>query len=75
MVAFSAGHAAIVSRRAPCSFSARPASHCSVSHFEEVDLRHRARDVEQCVDAAECGQRLIDDGLGRCGLGEVDIDD
>ncbi len=29
LVAFSAGHAAIVRRRAPCSLSARPPSHCS----------------------------------------------
>ena len=75
MAAFSAGHAAIVSRRAPCSFSARPAFPLRVGHLEEVDLRHGAGDVEQRVDATECGQGLIDHGLGGGRLGEVDIDD
>jgi hypothetical protein len=62
LAAFSAGQAAIVSRRAPCSFSASRLP-LRVGHLEQIDLRHRAGDVEQRVDAAEGGQRLIDDGL------------
>ena len=46
-----------------------------VGHLEEVDLRHRARDIEQRVDSTERGQGLIDHGLGGRRLGEVDIDD
>ena len=75
MAAFSAGHAAIVSRRAPCSFKRQARLPLRVGHLEEVDLRHRARDVEQRVDAPERGQGLIDHGLGGGRLGEVDIDD
>jgi hypothetical protein len=46
-----------------------------VGHLEEVYLRHRARDVEEGVDAAECAQSLIDDGLRGSGLGQINIYD
>jgi hypothetical protein len=46
----------------------------SVGHLEEVDLRHCARDVEQRVDAAKCGKRLIDHSLGRGRFGEVEVE-
>ena len=38
-----------------------------VGHLEQVDLRHGAGDVEQRVDPAERGQRLIDNGLAAAG--------
>ena len=46
-----------------------------IGHLEQVDLRHRAGDVEQRVDAAERGQGLIDHGLCGLRLGQVGIDD
>ena len=46
-----------------------------VGHLEEIDLRHRAGDVEQRVDPAEGGQGLIDHGLRGRGLGQIGIDD
>ena len=46
-----------------------------VGHLEQVDLRHRARDIEQRVDAAERGQGLIDHRLRGLRLGQVGIDD
>ncbi len=39
-----------------------------IRHLEQIDLRHRAGDVQQRVDAAKCGQRLIDDCLGGRGV-------
>ena len=46
-----------------------------VGHLEQVDLRHGAGDVEQGVDAAERGQRLVDHSLRRRRLGQIGIDD
>ena len=46
-----------------------------VGHLEEIDLRHRAGNVEQRVDAAECGERLIDHGLRSGGLRKIPFDD
>ena len=47
----------------------------SVGHLEQVDLRHRAGDVEQGIDPAESRERLIDDRLRRGGIRQVGIDD
>jgi len=52
-VTCSAGHAAIVSRRAPCSFRARPPPPLFVGHLQQVDLRHGAGNIEQRIDAAK----------------------
>ena len=44
-----------------------------VGHFENVDLRDRAGDVEQCIDPAKGGKRLFDHFLCRRGIGKIDI--
>jgi predicted RNA-binding Zn ribbon-like protein len=46
-----------------------------VGHLEHIDLRYRAGDVEQGIDPAERGQRLLDDFGCRRSLGKVEIDD
>jgi len=46
-----------------------------VGHLEQVDLGDRAGDIEQRVDAAECGHGLVDYRLGGGRLCEVDADD
>ncbi|MGF6756967.1 hypothetical protein [Paraburkholderia sp. GAS42] len=73
-VSFNDGHAATVNRRAPWSFSSRPRVPLIVGHREDIDLRHRARDVEQCVDLPERRQSLVDDFLCGVGVRQVEVD-
>ena len=46
-----------------------------VRHFEEIDLRHRAGDIEERVDAAIGVQGLIDHGLRGRALRQIRFDD
>jgi hypothetical protein len=46
-----------------------------VGHLEEIDLRHRAGDIEKGVDPPEGGKRLIDHDLSGRRLGEIEVDD
>ena len=45
-----------------------------VGHLEQIDLRHRARDVEKRVDAAERGQGPVGRCLRGFGLPQVGVD-
>jgi hypothetical protein len=45
-----------------------------IGHLEEVDLRDRARNIEQGIDPSEGGQSLIDHPLRGGGDGQIGID-
>ena len=69
---FRAGQAATVSRRAPCSFSAKPCSHYA-SVISSRSICGTA--LEQGVNPAEGGQGLIDHRPCGLRLSQIDIDD
>ncbi len=46
-----------------------------IGHLKDVDLWHRACDVQQRVDTTKFGERLIDDLLRRSDLGKIEIND
>src|SRR6202044_217484 len=52
-VCLSDGQAAMISLLAPCSLSARPASHCSSVISNRSICGTAPRNIEQCVDPAE----------------------
>ena len=43
-----------------------------VSHIEQIDLGHRAGDVEEGIDAAEALERTVHDDVCRFGLAQID---
>ena len=65
----------MVRRRSAVQLECQAGLPLLVRHLEQVDLRHRAGDIEQRVDSAEGLQGLIDHRLGGRRLGQIDIDD
>jgi hypothetical protein len=73
LASFNAGHVAIRQPASAVELEGQAAVPLCAAHLEQVDLWHRAGDVEQCIDPTECGERLIDHGFRRRYLGKVDI--
>jgi hypothetical protein len=46
-----------------------------LGHLEQIDLRYRARDIEQDIDLTEGRERLIGDLFGGRNFREVEIED
>ena len=42
-----------------------------VAHLEQINLRHRARNIDQRIDSAKAFERLFNDELGRLGFSQV----
>jgi hypothetical protein len=49
-----------------------PAFPLLIGHLEEIDLRHGARDVQQCVNSPEALKRGVDHRFGRLHLAQVE---
>ena len=53
-------------------FEGEPVVPLFIRHFEDIDLRHCSRDIQQGIDSAKSRQGLGDDLVRRPGIAQID---